>query len=72
MSVSFFLCRVVVIPWHNYVLTSAVLGGAAVPLVLKIYMEVNFVAFDVLNCFWFYKMLKGGYRLFFGKKRNTK
>lgn len=74
MVISFFLCRVLVIPWHNYALFSTLLSAEAstVLLILKIYMVLNFILFDILNTFWFYKMLKGAYRFFVLRKLSTK
>lgn len=73
MTISFFLCRVVVIPWHSYVMFASLLSAEAssVPLILKVYTLVNYVTFDILNVFWFYKILKGGYN-FYSKKRHNK
>lgn len=72
MMVTFFLCRILVIPWHTYHLFMAVLSAnaATVPLVLKVYMIVNFTAFDTLNIFWFNKIVKGGYKFFWSRKRH--
>ena len=69
MMVSFFLCRVMVIPWHTYALFTVILSpqGALVPLHLRMYMVLNFGVFDFLNVFWFYKMIRGAYKHF---KRN--
>lgn len=68
MMVSFFLCRIMVIPWHSYALFSVIFSpqAAVVPWYLKVYMEVNFVAFDILNIFWFYKIIRGACKFFFG------
>jgi uncharacterized protein YqgC (DUF456 family) len=73
MLISFFLCRVVLIPWHNYILFVTLLSNEAstVPLVLKAIMVANSLPFDALNCLWFYRMIKGGKRYFFSKKVST-
>ena len=73
MMVVFFLCRVVVIPWHNYSLFGDIFSPEAVPVpwYLKVYMVGNFCVFDVLNSFWFYKMMKGAYKIFFLKPKNN-
>lgn len=73
MTISFFLCRVMVIPWHNYILFAVLLSteASSVPLILKVYTTVNYVTFDVLNVFWFYKILKGAYKFISHKKLNT-
>lgn len=74
MLVSFFLCRVMVIPWHTYALLTVLQSpeAATVPLSLKAIMLLNFPLFDLLNIFWFYKMLKGAYKLFFRNKSSVK
>lgn len=71
MMTSFFLCRVLVIPWHNYELLAAIFSpaGSVVPWYLHLYMIVNFTAFDAFNLYWFSKMLRGGYKLLMQKKR---
>lgn len=71
MMISFFLCRVLVIPWHNYELLRAIFSseGLAVPWYLRLYMIINYTAFDAFNLFWFYKILRGGYKLLFLRKR---
>lgn len=71
MMIVFFLCRVVVIPWHIYSLLFSILlspEAVPVPMYLKVYMVVNYCVFDFLNSFWFYKMLKGANKVFFLKK----
>ena len=70
MTISFFLCRVVVIPWHSYALFSAIFSAeaAVVPWYLNLYMVVNYTAFDALNLYWFYKILRGGYKLLVKKQ----
>lgn len=71
MMVTFFLCRVTVIPWHNYMLFAALVSTEAstAPLVLKVIMVLNSVPFDILNMFWFYKILRGGYKFFSHSKQ---
>ena len=66
MTISFFLSRIAPMPWHTYVLHSVLLGsdGQEVPILLRVYMIVNFTIFDLINLFWFYKILKGAYKLF--------
>ena len=71
MTISFFLCRVIVIPWHSYALFSAMFSAeaaAVVPWYLNLYMVVNYTAFDALNIYWFYRILKGGYKLLVKKQ----
>jgi len=73
MMATFFACRVAVIPWHTYTLQVALhsQSSALIPWYLRIYMFVNFEAFDILNIFWFYKMSRGAYKLFCGKKKRA-
>lgn len=70
MMLSFFLCRIAVIPWHNYELLTTILSsdGLAVPWYLRVYMIVNFTAFDAVNLLWFSRMFRGGYKLLFQRK----
>lgn len=72
MMTSFFLCRIMVIPWHNYKLFAAILSsdGLVVPWHLRVIMIVNFTAFDAFNAYWFYKMLRGGYKLLCQKRKH--
>lgn len=74
MLVSFFLCRVLVIPWHEYTLFAALLSNEAstVPLILKTIMVLNSVPFDLLNSYWFYKILKGAAKYLFPQKVSIK
>ena len=73
MMATFFACRVAVIPWHNYALQVALhnQSSLSIPWYLRVYMLLNFGVFDILNVFWFYKMLKGAYKLFCGKKKRA-
>lgn len=73
MMISFFLCRIVVIPWHNYELFTALFGveGSEVPWYLTVFMALNFTIFDVLNLIWFCKILRGGYKLLFLTKHSA-
>ena len=74
MSISFFLCRVLVIPWHEFSLFTALLSNetSTVPLILKAIMVLNSVPFDILNGFWFYKILKGAKKYLYHKKVSIK
>lgn len=73
MMVTFFLCRVVVIPLHTYALFAVLVSTEAstVSMSLKMTMVLNTVTFDILNMFWFYKILRGGYKFFFHGKPST-
>lgn len=66
MTVSFFSCRIVMIPWYTYELVVAIFFNPEVniiPMHLQVYMFVNYTAFDILNIYWFFKILKGAYKL---------
>ena len=66
MIFSFFLCRILVIPWHTYGLIVSFISTAAnIPTYLLAYMVLNFGTFDVLNVYWFYKMVKGGLKYYY-------
>lgn len=70
MTFTFFLSRIAVIPWHTYKLYTALLyfDGPLLPMHLRVYMILNFGFFDALNLFWFYKIVRGAYKLLFAKK----
>ena len=62
MLITFFVFRIVVIPWHWYELLSAVLHPAApqiIPIFFRFWLGTNYLAFDVLNIFWLRKMVRG-------------
>ena len=66
MLVSFFLCRVAIIPWRWYVMTRTVLHPASEHIVryeLRITILVHYAILDVLNIYWLYRMLLGGLKL---------
>ena len=68
MIVTFFLCRILVMPWHWYELLVAITCPSAliVPLVLKVWICINYIMFDVLNLYWFGKMIRGLVKLYRG------
>ena len=71
MTFSFFLCRIIVIPWHDYLLFSDIFSTRAsiVPWYLNLYMIVNYTAFDALNLFWFYKIAKAWFKFLIKRQR---
>ncbi len=70
MMVAFFVARVALIPWHTYALfVTLIEAGDSVRTILKLVMIVNFVAFDILNVYWCFKIIRGGYKFICGKKR---
>ncbi len=66
MMISFFFCRIVVIPWHWYEFLNTITDPASsiVPLPLRIWTLINFGVFDMLNAYWFSKMVDGAVKLF--------
>ena len=68
---SLFLCRMVKMPWHWYALydTISSVEGANVSMLVIIQALINFVSFDVLNVYWFSKMVKGAVKL--AKRHST-
>ncbi len=70
MMISFFAARVVLIPWYTYTLfVSLFNSGGSITTSLKLYMVVNSIFFDVLNIYWGYRIIKGGYKFICGKKK---
>ena len=68
MMVSFFLCRMVKMPWHWYALYATIFSveGAKVNVV-PVYSQTNGIDklffFASLNVYWFSKMVKGAVKL---------
>ena len=59
MFVLFVLCRIVVIPWHWYVVVTVVVTEEAsllVPLIFRVGLVCNYFVFDILNVLWCYSM----------------
>ncbi len=73
MVLAFFVCRIAVIPGINYKLHMSMWSpsGLQVPWYLRVYMIVNFTVFDILNVVWFYRMLRGAYKMFVKKNRTA-
>ena len=62
MLITFFIFRIIVIPWHWYEILRAVFHPAApqfIPVFFRFWLGINYLAFDVLNLFWFRKMVQG-------------
>ena len=61
MLITFFLCRLEPEYWIWNILLTALFHPASViiPLPVYVWVFVNYIAFDILNIFWFWKMLKG-------------
>jgi len=60
MVVTFFLCRILVIPWHWYEVLVTISHPSALiaPLILRVWTCINYIMFDVLNLYWFGKMIR--------------
>ena len=65
MVVSFFLCRILVLPWLWYQLLTTIVDPSSVivPLVLRVWICINYTIFDVLNVYWFGKMIRGAVKV---------
>lgn len=66
MILTFFLSRVLVIPWHWYVLVTVLatpLCVEVIPLFYRAWTCLSYLVLDVLNVFWFSKMVKGALKL---------
>ncbi len=65
MVLAFFVCRIAVIPGINYKLHMSIWSpsGRQFQWYVNVYTVINFIVFDFLNLFWFYKMLMGAYKL---------
>ena len=64
MVVTFFLCRIVLIPVHWVWVYNALLDPQVANVHISIYCWafVVYPAFDILNIYWFYKMLRGMFK----------
>ena len=61
MLITFFLYRLAPEYWIWNVLLTALFHPASVivPVLIRVWVFFNYIAFDILNIFWFWKMLKG-------------
>ena len=66
MVITFFLCRILAFPWHWYELLLGLADPASslVPPHLRVWTCINYAAFDVLNVYWFYRMMIGLLKLY--------
>ena len=66
MMVTFAACRIIVIPWHwyDFYFTLVNPGSSIFALPWRVYFIVNFIVFDILNIYWFSKMIKGAVKLY--------
>lgn len=60
---TFYLCRILIIPYHWYGLYYYVYTDPSMttiwPVIIQYWMVITFVLFDVLNVIWAYKLTKG-------------
>lgn len=73
MLIVFFLCRIIVIPWHWYEILKIVVTEEAallVPLFFRVWLGGNYLVFDILNVYWCYKILRGALKLFKTRKKS--
>lgn len=61
MTVTFFLTRILPIPWQWYITIGTVTDEASyvVPLKFRIFLCVSMLVFDLLNLYWMYKIGRG-------------
>ena len=64
MLALFILCRIVVIPWHWYVVRTVVVTEEAtllVPLIFRVGLVGNYLVFDFFNVLWCYTIMRDMY-----------
>ena len=74
MVLSFLLVRIVPIPWHWYSLVQTLQipqCSVVVPFHWRMYIVGVYILFDVLNVYWFYKMIKGALKLLSSSKKSS-
>ena len=61
MTGTFFISRIVPIPWHWMVTISTMTDEASfvIPFKYRVFMVVSYLVLDLLNLFWMYKIGKG-------------
>ena len=72
MLITFLLCRIVVIPWHWYEILKTVTSvecALLIPLFFRVWLGLNYLVFDVLNVYWFYRIVKGAVKLYTSKMK---
>ncbi len=73
MMVLFFFSRIILIPYHWYYLIQTLLDpqcSVIVALGWQIWIISGFAVFDILNLYWFSKMVKGARKFFVSKKEH--
>ena len=70
MSVSFFICRILVAPFFWYKILTVLNDESAkvIPVYLRVWLVLNSALFDVLNLYWFTKIVKGAKKFFKQRK----
>ena len=71
---SFFLCRIVTIPWHWYVTLTAIMHPAFDMMIGSEYKYIAvayLLALDALNMYWFYRLTVGGTKMLRRLRKKT-
>ena len=70
MLVTFFTARIVTMPWYWYETYHCYMhpGIVLVPDCFKVWAICNFLVFDMLNLYWFYRMVLGAIK-FYNKQK---
>ena len=72
MLITFVCCRIIVIPWHWYeILTTVVTEECAllIPLYFRVWIGLNYIAFDILNAYWCYRIVRGALKLYQSERK---
>ena len=71
MLVCFFACRIapIIWLWRKLIVTLLDPSSVLVPLPLRIWIVFNYLVFDVLNTYWFGKMVKGAWKKLISAKK---
>ena len=68
MVTVFFVCRIFpLIPWHWYVFYNTMFNSPAMvllPWYLQLWTFLTYVAYDILNMWWFSRMVRGSVKYF--------
>ena len=75
MLVTFVLCRIIVIPWHWYEVLATVMSeecARVIPMFFRVWLGINYLAFDILNVYWCGKILRGAVKLYKTKTRKSR
>ena len=62
--IAFFLCRILVVPWHWYeVFVCVLMPSTVLDAAFKCWLCAIYLVFDFLNIFWFYSLLRAASRV---------